>query len=135
MKHLLCKALFCTAFLLPAACLLHAQEPEEPKEKTVEEAAADEADRLASVLKLADWQVFRVDSTLQHDYRAWRDELKSLQDRKVENYNMYVAVKTKWEDIIDASYKRIFTPAQWEKYVRTSGHRKAREKGKKQSKK
>ena len=56
----------------------YAQEQGEQKQPTPEEMAAKEADRLADLLKLEYWQVFYVDSTLQHDYAAWQEEVKKL---------------------------------------------------------
>ena len=49
-----------------------AQEQEEQKVQTPEEMAAKEADRLGDLLKPEYWQVFYVDSTLQHDFTALR---------------------------------------------------------------
>ena len=66
------------------------------KEMTMLERAAKEADRLAELLDLDDWQVFKVDSTLQNDYTAFEAEIQSLKDAKVENSNLYIRVQDKW---------------------------------------
>ena len=71
----------------------------------MEELAAREADRLAELLDLEDWQVFYVDSTLQHDYAALEAEIKTLRDSKVENPDLYVVVQDKWMDKIFNSFK------------------------------
>lgn len=102
------------------------------KEPSPEEIAAKEADRLAELLDLEGWQVFYVDSTLQHDFAAMTDEIKSLQKSRVENVTLYQMVQDKWWDKIDESYRRFFTDEQWEKYLKNGGakNRKARAKRK-----
>ena len=102
------------------------------KQPTMEELAAKEADRLGDLLDLEDWQIFYVDSTLQHDYNALDQEMKSLQGAKVGNQDLYVSVQDKWMDRIETSYQRFFTEEQWAKYLKSGAARarKAREKRK-----
>lgn len=109
-----------------------AQEQEEQKVQTPEEMAAKEADRLGELLKLEYWQVFYVDSTLQHDFTALQDEMNKLQSARVENYDLYMSVRDKWFEQIDNTYKKIFTPEQWAQYLKTGSAKniKAREKRK-----
>ena len=56
-----------------------AQEQEQ-KTPTPEEMAAKEADRLGELLKLDDWQIFYVDSTLQHDYTLYQEDVKNVDE-------------------------------------------------------
>lgn len=109
-----------------------AQEQEEQKVQTPEEMAAKEADRLGELLKLEYWQVFYVDSTLQHDFTALQEEMNKLQSARVENYDLYMSVRDKWFEQIDNTYKKIFTPEQWTLYLKTGAAKniKAREKRK-----
>lgn len=109
-----------------------AQEQEEQKVQTPEEMAAKEADRLGDLLKLEYWQVFYVDSTLQHDYTALQEEMNKLQSARVENYDLYMSVRDKWFEQIDNTYKKIFSPEQWALYLKTGAAKniKAREKRK-----
>lgn len=109
-----------------------AQEQEEQKVQTPEEMAAKEADRLGDLLKLEYWQVFYVDSTLQHDFTALQDEMNKLQSARVENYDLYMSVRDKWFEQIDNTYKKIFTHEQWALYLKTGAAKniKAREKRK-----
>ena len=109
-----------------------AQEQEEQKVQTPEEMAAKEADRLGELLKLEYWQVFYVDSTLQHDFTALQDEMNKLQSARVENYDLYMSVRDKSFEQIDNTYKKIFTPEQWALYLKTGAAKniKAREKRK-----
>lgn len=102
------------------------------QQKTPEELAASEADRLERLLDLEGWQVFYVDSTLQHDFAALTAEVKMLQDSKVDNLSLYQLVQDKWWDRIDASYRKIFTDEQWAKYLKNGAlkNQKARAKRK-----
>ena len=75
----LCSKKFLTGLL--AACFtfpLAAQEKPEQKEVNVDELAIKEAERLADLLKLEDWQVFYADSILRHDYGQLHEEIKQL---------------------------------------------------------
>ncbi|MGN0195801.1 MAG: hypothetical protein ACI4AE_05020 [Candidatus Cryptobacteroides sp.] len=109
---------------------VHAQNSQQ--QKTPEELAANEADRLERLLDLEGWQVFYVDSTLQHDFAALTAEVKMLQDSKVDNLSLYQSVQDKWWDKIDASYRKIFTDEQWAKYLKNGAlkNQKARAKRK-----
>lgn len=110
----------------------YAQEQGEQKQPTPEGMAAKEADRLADLLKLEYWQVFYVDSTLQHDYAAWQEEVKKLQAARVDNYDLYTITSDKWMEQIDKTYKKFFTPQQWAAYLKSGAakQQKAREKRK-----
>lgn len=110
----------------------YAQEQGEQKQPTPEEMAAKEADRLADLLKLEYWQVFYVDSTLQHDYAAWQEEVKKLQAARVDNYDLYTITSDKWMEQIDKTYKKFFTQQQWAAYLKSGAakQQKAREKRK-----
>ena len=107
-----------------------AQQQEEQPD--VYEQAEMEADRLQRVLDLEDWQVFYVDSTLKHDFPAMMAEYEELRNSKVTNTSMYIAVQDKWMEQIDATYKRIFNPQQWQLYLKSGAGKaqKAREKRK-----
>ncbi len=129
-------------FLVMIPCLLacvsgmgtaSAQEQQDPP--TVTEMAATEAERLERLLDLEYWQVFYVDSTLQHDFQAMKDELTELSKAKVSNSSMYVAVQDKWMEKIDSTYRKYFTEEQWKAYLKSGAakQQKAREKRKAKS--
>lgn len=103
---------------------------QQQKQPDVYEQAEAEADRLQRVLDLEDWQVFYVDSTLKHDLPAMMAEYEQLKASKVENVSIYQSVQDKWMDKVDATYKRIFTEAQWKVYLKqgASKAQKARDK-------
>lgn len=108
---------------------LFAQQQEPPD---LVEMAAQEAERLQTVLELEDWQLFYVDSTLQHNYMKMDEEVKELSASKVANASLYYSVQDKWMEKTDSLYKTIFTEAQWNKYLKSGAARqiKAREKRK-----
>ena len=111
------KFVYVFLLLLASVPSAFAQEREKPMEMW--ERAEAEADRLQEVLKLEDWQVFYVDSTLKHDYAALMAEAEKLQASKVSNSSMYMAVQDKWMDIIEVSYRKIFTDSQWKAYLKS----------------
>ena len=94
--------------------------------------AEEEADRLAELLELDDWQTFYVDSTLKHDLPAIMEEFNKLSESRVINSDLYQTVQDKWFDQIDATYKKIFTEEQWAAYLKSGAGKalKAREKRK-----
>ncbi|MBP3203316.1 MAG: hypothetical protein J6M31_06925 [Bacteroidales bacterium] len=109
------------------------QTPQE-KEKALMEGIDKEVQRLSELLDLEYWQEFYVDSTLTHDLKARNEELEKMQQAKVENRDLYQAVFDKWMQQIDDSYKRFFTPQQWEKYWKSSGKRAQKERDKRKEK-
>lgn len=124
-------------FTILAACTLcfgsfeaKAQQQQETEDVTV--TATKEADKLCNLLDLEDWQLFYVDSTLQHNYKAMETEFKNLSDSKVSNLDLYFRVQDKWKERTDSLYKTIFTEEQWNRYLKSGAAReiKAREKRK-----
>lgn len=108
---------------------------DQQEQPTVTEMAANEAERLERLLNLEYWQVFYVDSTLQHDYQAMTDEFTALRKAKVSNSSLYVAIQDKWMDRIDSTYRKYFTDEQWKAYLKSGAakQQKAREKRKAKS--
>ena len=105
--------------------------PEEQGKKLAEY-IEKEVDRLEMTLKLEDWQVFYVDSILNHDYRAMHEEMNSLSSAKVSNYDIYTRASDKWAENIYVAFRKVLNDSQWEKYLKSGAARekKAREKRK-----
>ena len=116
-------------FVLPMAAQNQPQSPEQ-QEKQMMEYIDKEVKRLSDVLGLEYWQEFYVDSTLTHDLHAMSDELNKLKLAKVENTDLYVSVRDKWMEQIDATYKRVFNEQQWKKYWKSGGQRAQKERDK-----
>lgn len=100
------------------------------KETTLDEFCEKEADRLAQLLNLEDWQTFYVDSTLKHDFGQMQAEADAMNKAKVSNAELYQRVNDKWMAQIDKTYEKIFTKEQWEKFLKMGEGKKikAREK-------
>lgn len=133
----------CKIFLAALPCLLlsvgaQAQNPPqspEQQEKQMTEFIDKEVKRLTDMLDLEYWQEFYVDSTLNHDLRARQAELLDMQKARVENSDLYMAISDKWMEKIDDSFKRFFTPEQWEKYQKSGAKRAQKERDKRKNKK
>lgn len=109
--------------LIAALCFafpLFAQGPQSPEEqeKAMYEAIDKEIERQTTSLDLADWQIFMIDSTLTHDYKAMTEELMVLRASKVSNSAAYVAVQDKWMEAIYQSYLRFLNEEQTAKYLK-----------------
>lgn len=109
--------------LFAAPCAFAQQQDPEKEEKDLQEAIEKELESLTSRLALEDWQVFYVDSIMNHDYRALREELKALNAQKVGNIGTYQQVQDKWAEKMYAEYKKLFTPEQWDKYNKSGAGR------------
>lgn len=107
--------LACSLFLLVAAPGVLAQQ----KERTPEEIASQEAERLETLLSLEGWQVFYVDSILQNNYSHMQAELYGLRDSKVENVDLYVSVRDKWNQLTYDAFSKVFNEDQWNRYLKS----------------
>lgn len=124
MKGAFCFACLLLSALFPGAPAARAQDA--TKAPTAEEMAASETERLEKALKLEDWQLFYVDSTLQSDFRGMQEEIRQMQEAKVGNYNLYLEIQDKWFEKTEKSFKRYFSEGQWKKFVKSAmarGHR------------
>ena len=107
-----------TLLLLSFSATIFAQEQQE--EKTPEEIATEEADRLEKLLKLEPHQTFFIDSVLQHDMRAMYDEMQLMKQSGTQEFIVYQRIKEKWGNRIDSSYMNILTEKQWLEYLRST---------------
>lgn len=125
-------AVACIVF--SATCLFAQQGPMSPeeREKKLAEYIQKEVDRLEMSLKLEDWQVFYVDSILNHDYRAMQSEMNDLSAAKVSNYDIYTKTSDKWAENIYVAFRKVLNDDQWAKYLKSGAARdkKSREKRK-----
>lgn len=137
MKFFRMERIFLRIMLVCAMVLgfaLNGSAQEEQKEKTPEQYASAEAERLGNLLKLEYWQVFYVDSTLQHDYAALKKEIEDLRAAKVENADLYRSVQDKWMEKIDSSFQKYFTKEQWDKYLKSGAAKNQKNRAKRKEK-
>jgi hypothetical protein len=131
MKKLACLII---ALLACSGLMLSAQEQEstspEDEEKKLQEYIDEQISKLESSLDLEYWQVYYVDSILNNDYKAMSMELKSLQQSKVSNSEIYSQTSDKWAEQIYTSLQKVFNEEQWKKYLKSGAARekKARDK-------
>lgn len=117
--------------LIPAGLLAQEQElTPEQQEKKFRESIDAQIERYEETLDLEVWQTFYVDSILNHNYNAMRDEFKVLSDNKVANPELFVRIQDKWEEESYLAFRRILTDEQWTKYCKMGASRakKARDK-------
>lgn len=116
--------------LLPLGLLAQEQKTPEQREKEFSEAIEKEVERYQQSLDLNDWQVFYVDSILTHNYTALQKEMMELSSAKVSNSDIYYVTQDKWMEATYEAFHRIFSEAQWNKYLKTGAARdkKARDK-------
>lgn len=131
MKNIFLTVVCLTISVLTVFAQQNPPSPEE-QEKKLAEYIEKEVDRLEMTLKLEDWQVFYVDSILNHDYRAMHEEMNSLSSAKVSNYDIYTRASDKWAENIYVAFRKVLNDSQWEKYLKSGAARekKAREKRK-----
>ena len=125
------KRILLMALALVAGLQAFAQTPSpEEQEKALYESVDKTIERFTDLLDLEDWQIFRIDSMLTHDYKAMTDEMQALSKSKVSNYDLYTAVQDKWGEQMYNGYRTILNDEQWAKYLKQGAARakKARDK-------
>ena len=107
---------------------------QEQKEPDFYEIAEKETERLQRTVKLEDWQLFYVDSTLVHDYMEMDAEMKRLQSNKVANSAIYQSVQDKWMEQIDRTFRRFFSDEQWALYLKQGAGKAQKARAKREAK-
>ncbi len=103
---------------------------QEQPQKSPEEMAIEEADRLEKELGLKGAQLFYVDSTLRVNFMGLQEDIEALRARGSEDYNAFKTIQEKWIDKTLASFKGILDEQQYIKYLRSIGKGKEYKKGK-----
>jgi hypothetical protein len=104
------------------------------QEKKFQESVDKQIEDMQSSYKLEDWQVFYVDSILNHDYSSMRAELKALSDAKFGNEDAYYSVQDKWMERIYNSLHKVLNQTQWNKYLKSGAARDKRTRDKRAEK-
>lgn len=118
--------LFAFAALFIFSPLAAQQQPE----KSPEEFAIEEADRLGQELKLNGTQMFYVDSILRANFIGLQEDMDKLKDRGSEDYDTYTVTREKWIQKTIDSFKGILDEQQYIKYLKYLGKGKEYKKGK-----
>lgn len=102
---------------------------------TTDELATKEVQRLETLLKLEYYQVFYVDSILRHDMARMKEEIEQMQKSGMQEPASFRFVQEKWRKQIEAGYRKVFTPEQWDKYLSSTGQLKKDRKEQKKDRK
>jgi hypothetical protein len=109
-----------TIFALSVWTGMIAQQQQQPQKSPVE-IAAEQADRLQRELKLDNFQVFVVDSTLQTNLAGVMNEFEQMRKGGMQNPESYREVQKIWQNKTDDTFERIMTLEQFDRYLRISG--------------
>ena len=103
-------------------------------EKKFYESIETTVERYTELFNLEDWQVFMVDSILQHDNYAMLVEINNLSKAKVGNTDIYVQCRDKWDEQMYTAFRKVFNNAQWEKYLKNGAGREKKNRDKRAEK-
>ena len=103
---------------------------QQQEEKTPEEIAIEQANKLETELKLNSTQVFYVDSVLRHNYTELQAEIDKARSRGSQDANTYKTINEKWMHRTFDAFKAILDEQQYIKYLKMMGHGKEYKKGK-----
>ncbi|MDD2293887.1 MAG: hypothetical protein PHD07_06740 [Bacteroidales bacterium] len=107
--------------LMLCSTVVNAQNPNGENEKVdVPEMAAKEADNLAKLFNLDEYQLFRVDSVLQANMAPMMEEMDKVKKSGASIQSSYQVVADKWLDETDRAFEKIFTQEQWTKYMKSA---------------
>lgn len=122
-----------TVAILLAIAALFISSPlaaQQQPEKSPEEMAIEEADRLEKELMLNGTQLFYVDSVLRANFLGLQDDMEILKGRGSEDFDAYKNTQEKWIQKTIDSFKGILDEQQYIKYLRYLGRGKEYKKGK-----
>ena len=110
--------------------LLFTLAAQQQPEKSPEEYAIEEAERLGKELLLDGSQMFYVDSILRANFTALQEDMERLKERGSEDYDTYTVTREKWIQKTMDSFKLILDEQQYIKYLKYLGKGKEYKKGK-----
>ncbi|WRQ32394.1 hypothetical protein U5907_07350 [Bacteroidales bacterium MB20-C3-3] len=93
------------------------QEPQ----KTPLEMASEQADRLQRDLKLADHQLFYIDSILQYNFQALTNEIEEMKKAGLQSRDTYFNAQKKWGQKTEEAFEKILDKEQFIRYLKISG--------------
>ena len=121
---------FALLFTLAALFIFSPLAAQQQPEKSPEEYAIEEAERLGKELLLDGSQMFYVDSILRANFTALQEDMERLKERGSEDYDTYTVTREKWIQKTMDSFKLILDEQQYIKYLKYLGKGKEYKKGK-----
>ena len=99
-------------------------------EEKIYELVEEQVEKMTENLGLDPAPESYVDSIMLHDYSELQAELNAMSKSKVSNPDLYVQVQDKWMEKMYREFEKLFTPEQWDKYLKSGALRdkKARDK-------
>ena len=99
-------------------------------EERLYELVEEQVEKMTENLGLDPAQEFYVDSIMLHDYTELQAELNTMSKSRVSNADLYIQVQDKWMEKMYREFEKLFTPEQWDKYLKSGALRdkKARDK-------
>lgn len=114
--------------LLLGCNMLMAQQQQE--QKSPEEMAIIEADKLEKELKLSGTQLFYVDSTLRSNFIGLSEDMDALRARGSQDFDTYNTTREKWIQKTMDAFKTILDDQQYIMYLKYLGKGQEYKKGK-----
>ncbi len=124
MKHFI----FC--FLTMAALLASNSAFAQQQEKSPEEMAIEQANKLETELKLNSTQLFYVDSILRQNFTGLQADIDNARSRGSQDQSTYKTISEKWMFKTFDAFKDVLDEQQLIKYKKMMGHGKEYKKGK-----
>lgn len=117
---------------LNAAALLccNLANAQDPMEKSPEEMAIEQANRLENELNLNSTQLFYLDSILRHNYTELYAEIENARARGSQDQQTYKTLTEKWMQKTFDALKGVLDEQQYIRYLKLMGKGKEYKKGK-----
>ena len=111
-------------------CSTQLSAQQQPEQKSPEEMAIDEANKLEKELMLNGAQLFYVDSTLRNNFMGLSDDMQASRTRGSQDMNSYNTIREKWINKTMEAFKGILDEQQYIKYLKYLGKGQEYKKGK-----
>ena len=103
---------------------------QDPMEKSPEEMAIEQANRLENELNLNSTQLFYLDSILRHNYTELYAEIENARARGSQDQQTYKTLTEKWMQKTFDALKGVLDEQQYIRYLKLMGKGKEYKKGK-----
>lgn len=123
-------ALACIFTIAAFLCSTNLFAQQQPEQKSPEEMAIDEANKLERELSLNGAQLFYVDSILRHNFMGLSDDMAALRARGSQDVTSYSTTRDKWINKTMEAFKGILDEQQYIKYLKYLGKGSEYKKGK-----
>ncbi len=120
----------CIFAVIALLCSTQLSAQQQPEQKSPEEMAIDEANKLEKELLLDGAQLFYVDSILRNNFIGLTDDMEALRARGSQDIDTYNTTREKWIQKTMDAFKTILSEQQYIKYLKYLGKGQEYKKGK-----